>query len=206
MTADEIIAEMVKDLKPQLEEMMKSAAMECCSWCDLEVPFQIVGVYKDGTLTRHAGGITQAPGKWKLFSGGPNIDGPEGVIRDYTGWARVRINYVDPVRQEKNTHYQSTTAKDGVSVTTRNNDRRALLCPACIETTGLLSAKYYENLNDGMKATRVDPAQEEEKKDEDKCKHGAFIVAECPACAVDPRAGTCESSHRPMMICKYCGL
>jgi hypothetical protein len=204
MTADEILAAMIKDLKPQLEEMMKDAARECCSYCELEVPFQVVGLYRNGAICAVPGGARQEEGKWKLTTGPVISDQPPGVLRDYTGWARIRLSYVDPERHDKNSHVKGDETINKEPVTIRCHDRRLLLCPACLATTQLLDAKYYERDESSAKARRIDPS--EEKKNEDTCKHGVLIISECLECASSPLAfKTCESSHREHLICRYCG-
>jgi hypothetical protein len=126
-------------------------------------------------------------------------DEPNGVLRDYTGWARLRLSYVDPNDSSKNQKVKADEAADGVKVVIRCEDRRLLVCPACLETSGLLTAKYYVNKYEGKGPERVDP-DPEGSLCEHKAERGKCLVKGC--INIVP----CKDKHYPGVVCGTCGM
>jgi hypothetical protein len=193
MNSEDILKALANDLKPELDKLLSvSANPEICSWCDLEVPFQIVGVYKDCTLTQHPGGVTASEGKWKLARG-PLAEEHPGLLRDYTGWADIRMRYVNP---DYSKCVDGAIAHAGRGVVLRTENRRLLVCPSCLATSGLLSAKYLHSA-DGCAPVRVDP-----EPNRGMCSHNADID-KCLVCS--PKKEPCKSQHYPGVVCGDCG-
>jgi len=193
MTADEILKRLCEDLKPELEKMLKHASLECCSWCELEVPFDIVGVMRKGEITRKSGGEVVSKDEGWMLTRGSNYEESAGVMRDYTGWARLRMSYVNP-EEKKNIKQIGDKAANGDGVTYRVEDRRILVCPSCLETSGLLTAKYFGQRTEGTMPEFIDPDPEH-----GLCPHGGNEET-CPGCKKEP----CPEKHYPGVVCGTC--
>lgn len=204
MNSDEILKQLCESLKPELDKLLQEAALEACSFCDEEVPFEIIGLIRDGIVTDRRTGKTLDLKGWRLYKG-PMIDEPLGVARDYTGWARLRMTYMSP-DPEKLDHVQATRAADGTTEAVHCEDRRLLICPSCLPGTGMLSAAYYKR-REGRMAERIDP-DPDAKLCAHKAENGKCLEPECSfnkkwIGRVEGR-GRCLDQHYPGVVCGSC--
>jgi hypothetical protein len=193
MNSEELLKALAADLKPELDKLLSMENnTEVCSWCEEEVPFQVVGIFKDCTLTQHPGGVTAGEGKWRL-SRGPGMDESSGLLRDFTGWADIRMRYVNP---DYSKDVDGVVAHTGRGVVIRTQNRRLLICPSCLATSGLLTAKYSRG-DEGEMPKMVDP-----DPDGGLCAHKAD-PGKCLVC--DEKKEPCADKHYPGVVCATCG-
>ncbi len=203
MTVDELLKKLCEDLKPALQEMLMRADLtEQCSWCDEDVPFEIVGLVKNVARTNNGAIVEGEKAKWRLMAG-QRVDEESGIIKDYTGWAKIRMAIIGEGSR-------SQASLDGKTSRLTGDYRSILLCKSCLDTSGLKTAKHYASEEEGSMPVRVDPSEKKESLDE-CCDHHVRLTDVCTRCdnfsdlryPVESRS--CISSHRARISCKYCG-
>jgi hypothetical protein len=192
MNIDKMLAAICSDMKEELSKLLEKDWALCCSWCDNEVPVEIVGLTKRSAVRNTSGKIVET-GKWSVTRGEASGESP-GIVRDYTGWAKIRLSYTNP---DEKRNMSRTSPVDDKGEPMPVEHRKLFICPACLDTSGLLTAKYYEQ-SENTTAKFVDPNPEM-----DQCEHGAER-GKCLVC--NKPTTSCAGRHYPGVICGDCGM
>lgn len=178
-TADEILKKLCADLKPELEAMLLKADLtEDCCWCDNEVPFEVVGMIKE-VMYNSTGKIVESA-KWRLTKS-VQCDEAQGVLRDYTGWAKIRM----AIYGEGKGHLK-TSSFDGKANPSASQYRLILICPSCLDTSGLLTAKHFASKDESSMPVKVEADEPE----------GVSSLKGAPSC---------HEIHYAGVVCGGCG-